>query len=110
MSRYVLIESRDPFESRDGEGFLEMAGRIAGAGDQVMLFLLQNGVLPLRKGSLFNGKIRELVKNKVEVRADEFSLQERAIRQKDLLEGIATSGMEELVEALLEPGAKALWH
>ena len=25
-------------------------------------------------------------------------------------EGIATSGMEELVEALLEPGAKALWH
>lgn len=45
MARYVLVESRDPFESRDVSYFYGLAADLAAKGEQVTLFLVQNGVL-----------------------------------------------------------------
>ena len=50
MAGYVLIESRDPFESNDVAYCYELATSLAGAGQPVTLFLVQNGVLPARPG------------------------------------------------------------
>ena len=49
MARYVLIESRDPFESNDVAYFYRLASDLAGKGEQVSLFLVQNATLAARK-------------------------------------------------------------
>jgi len=41
MNRYLLIESRDPFESNDVSYFYNLAAGLAEEGSEVALFLVQ---------------------------------------------------------------------
>jgi hypothetical protein len=43
MSKYMLIESRDPFDSNDVAFSLDLAAGRAKAGHEVTLLLVQNG-------------------------------------------------------------------
>ena len=43
MANYVFIESRDPFESRDTDFVAESAGGLRRLGNDVVVFLVQNG-------------------------------------------------------------------
>lgn len=108
MAKYLLIESRDPFDSADSQYFPELVLGISARGNDTVLFLVQNGVLPARKGSNHNELITKLLQSKVKVLADGFSLRERAI--SNLLDGVEVSDMDRLVDLLLEPGTKAIWH
>lgn len=108
MAKYLIIESRDPFDSQDSGYFSELVQGIAGKGNETTLFLVQNGVLPTRKGSKHSETISRLVKNKVKVLADGFSLKERAIR--NLVDGVEIAGVDRLVDLLLDAGTKAIWH
>jgi len=108
MAKYLFIESRDPFDSSDSVYFSELVQGISGRGNEATLFLVQNGVLPLRRGSKHNETIAKFIKGKVKVLADGFSLRERAI--SNLLDGVEVSDVDRLVELLLEPGTKAIWH
>ena len=108
MAKYLLIESRDPFESADSEYFFELARGISDRGNDVTLFLVQNGVFPLRSGAKHSDLIRALIGNKVKVVADKFSLKERAISKP--LEGVEVTEIERFVDLLLEPGTKSIWH
>jgi sulfur relay protein TusB/DsrH len=108
MAKYLLIESRDPFDSQDSSYFAELVQGVAGRGNETALFLVQNGVLPARTGSKYSEAISRLIKSKVKVLADGFSLKERAI--KNVVDGVEIAGMDRLVELLLEPGTKAVWH
>ncbi len=44
MARYLLIESRDPFESQGSLAFYDLAQGLVKEGSEVTLFLIQNGV------------------------------------------------------------------
>src|SRR5215470_20028634 len=48
MSSYVFIESRDPFESGDARFVADTAAALKQRGEQVTVFLVQNGVLGAR--------------------------------------------------------------
>lgn len=108
MAKYLLIESRDSFDSADSEYFFELARGISSRGNDVTLFLVQNGVFPLRSGSKHSDSIGALLENKVKVLADKFSLKERAINKP--LNGVEVADMDRFVDLLLEPGTKAIWH
>lgn len=108
MAKYLLIESRDPFDCQDSRYFSELVQGIAGRGNQTVLFLIQNGVLPARKGSKYGKTVSSLIKHKVRVLADGFSIKERAIR--GLVDGVEVADIDRLVDLLLEPGTKAIWH
>ncbi len=109
MGKYLLIESRDPFEYADVGYFCTMAKDLASAGNAVTLFLVQNGVLMARKGA--NSPVQSVLKDsKVQVLADDFCLKERAIQQGALLAGVKVSNVDSLVELLTEDGVKAVWH
>ena len=45
MSNYVFIESRDPFESADTSFLADTAASLKKRGNNVTVFLVQNGVL-----------------------------------------------------------------
>lgn len=108
MAKYLFIESRDPFDSADAKYFPELVQSVANRAEAVTLALVQNGVLAARPGSNHSEQIAQLMKNKVKVLADGFSLKERAINRP--LAGIEVTDMDRLVTLLLEPGTKAIWH
>lgn len=108
MSRYLLIESRDPFDSGDAERFYAMASDLRRAGHDVTLFLVQNGVLPARPCAR-SAALTALADSGVQVLADDFSLDERGIARDGLATGIAAAPLDTVVDGLAA-GDKTIWH
>lgn len=109
MTRYLFLESRDPFESRDSDFVADNAVALKKRGHQVTVFLLQNGVLATRKAAL-DTPLNRLIEAGVNLLADDFSLLERGINDNDCLPGVRISSMDALVDLLLQDQCKAIWH
>ena len=106
MTEYLLIESRNPFESNDVGYYYELVRGLVDTGNQVTLFLIQNAVLaarPLAQAPL----LQALVGSGVKILADEFALKQRGVHK--LLDGIEIASIEIVVDHL-EAGHKTLWH
>ena len=108
MARYLLIESRDPFDSNDVRFCCDLAQQLAAARHEVTLFLVQNGVLPARPG-VHSGDLARLAGAGVRVLADNFSLRERGIDAGRLASGVAVAPLDIVLDALAE-GARVIWH
>lgn len=108
MSSYLLIESRDPFESNDVRYFFDLAASLARAENRVTLFLVQNGVLAARAGE-HTFWFAELAKAGVEILADDFSLRERGIHGPRLTPAVQPAEIAAVIDRLGE-GRKTLWH
>jgi sulfur transfer complex TusBCD TusB component (DsrH family) len=109
MPKYLLIESRDPFESRDTEFLEQTATALRHRGHEVVVFLVQNGVLAVRQNAL-SSYLGRLASAGVTLLADDFSLDERGIQPAELQPGIQRSDIEALVDALVQEKTKAIWH
>jgi len=107
MTRYIFIESRDPFESRDTRFVEETAIAVKERGHEVTVFLVQNGVLAARKNA---SRLDHLTAAGVALLADDFSLRERGITPDELAAGIQPAAIETLVEAIVQTNTKAIWH
>jgi hypothetical protein len=107
MARYVLIESRDPFESKSFGARCDLAASLARDGNETIVMLVENGVFAARS----SGQIRELERTAragVNVIADEFALRERGIGASDLAPCVSAVRLEELI-VQMGMGARALW-
>ena len=108
MPKYTLIASRDPFESRETDRLYELAADLGRAGNEVVLFLVQNGVLAARQGA--TTALSNLAgKQGVHVLADRFSLRERGIGDDALSRGVQAADLDVVVDHLAE-GRKVVWH
>ena len=111
MSQYVLIESRDPFEYGDTLYMYDLAADLASKGNDVTLFLVQNGVLCARSGVKNNPVVGLRQKApSVNLQADNFSLRERGISDSRLTDGVSVSNVDDLVDLLVNDAAKIVWH
>ena len=108
MAKYLLIESRDPFDSNDVANYYGLAVDLARDGNQVTLFLVQNGVLPARP-SKHTKSLTAVAGAGVEILADDFSLRERGIDAGKLADGVKAAPLDTVVDQLAD-GCKALWH
>jgi predicted peroxiredoxin len=106
MAGYLLIESRDPFESNDVGYYYGLARGLVEAGNQVTLFLVQNAVLVARPSAQVP-QLQALIGSGIKVLADDFALKERGITK--LLDGVEIAPIETVVNHL-EAGHKTLWH
>ncbi len=107
MADYLLIESRDPFESNDVSRLYALAGNLAKNGSKVTLFLVQNGVLSARENAQ-SAALSAVAGNGVEVLADEFSLRERGISPDGLVSGVSAAPLDVVVDQLAD-GRKVIW-
>ena len=107
MAKYFLIESSDPFTSVDVPRHYELAARLRRAGNEVTLFLVDNGVLSARK-SAESGRLADLGRAGVLVLADELSLRERGVTDAVLSPGVRKASVDAIAEAL-ESGQRAIW-
>ena len=108
MSSYLLIESRDPFDSNDTGFCRDLAQQLAAAKNEVTVFLVQNGVLPARSGAR-SADLTKLAGAGVRVLADSFSLKERGIDDKRLASGITAAPLD-IVLDVLAAGTRVIWH
>jgi hypothetical protein len=108
MTGYLLIESRDPLESGDVPYFYDLAASLSRGGTPVTLFLVQNAVLPARRGAAATG-LEAAARSNVKVLADEFSLRERGIALDRLAPHITPASIDVVIDQLVE-GRKTLWH
>lgn len=109
MSQYLFIESRDPFESRDTQFVEETAIALKRRGNNVTVFLVQNGVFAARKKAQIS-YIDRLSKAGVSLQVDDFSLSERGIQATELFTSIQPSNVDALVDSLAHEDTKAIWH
>jgi predicted peroxiredoxin len=108
MAKYLLIESRDPFDSNDVAQYYALASSLAGEGNEITLFLVQNGVLPARPG-IHSAALEALADSGVEILADDFSLRERGIAADGLAPGVRAAALDVVIDQLAD-GRKAIWH
>ena len=108
MAKYLLIESRDPFDAGTVGEFYDLAAGLAKDGNEVTLFLVQNGVLPARAGA-HSDLLGALAGAGVEVLADDFSLRERGIAADSVVPGVKAAPLDVVVDQLAD-GRKTLWH
>ena len=107
--KYLLIQSRDPFETNEVRYFYQLAVGLARSRTPVTLFLVQNGVLPPARAGARDSVLAELAAAGVEVLADEFSLRERGITLERLAAGVTAAPLDVVVDQLAD-GRTALWH
>ncbi len=105
MSNYLLIESREPFGDST---CYELAADLARRGNDVVLFLIENGVLPARRGAR-NEDLLAVAGAGVTVLAETFSLRERGIPGDRVSPGIHPAPLSTIVDALAD-GVKTLFH
>ena len=108
MTHYLILESRDPFDSADWITMQKIVIDLKKSGHDVTLFLLQNGVLIARKETLFEQNILQLKKLGINVLVDFFALQERGIQE--LTMGVEKGNLDQLIQLCLTPNTKAIWH
>jgi intracellular sulfur oxidation DsrE/DsrF family protein len=109
MAEYLLIESRDPFESESAvRDCAELARGLVDGAHVVTMFLVQNGVLPARSGAK-SQHLAALVRAGVAVIADDFSLRERGIDASRLVSGVVPGPIDTVVDRMAQ-GHKVLWH
>jgi hypothetical protein len=108
VAQYVLIELRDPFETNDIAFCRDLSAKLASKGDDVTLFLVQNGVLPARVGSKGDG-LSALAQAGTKVLAGTFSLSERGIPHRALVAGVKAAPLDIVIDAMAT-GGKVVWH
>lgn len=107
MTRYLLIETRDPHESRDADWTIELAAELARDAD-VSVMLTENGVFAARAGceSALAGTLR---KKGVRLIADADALRERGIAETDLHKDIEVAAIGIVADALMD-GVAVTWR
>lgn len=107
MAKYTLISSRDGFSALETARYYDLARDLKKAGNEVTLFLVQNGVFGARKSAA--PALSRLAGEGVTVLADAFSLKERGIGAAHLAEGVQSAPLDTVVDHLAE-GRKVVWH
>lgn len=108
MTEFCFVESGDPFESADVAFTYALAIDLAERGHEVVLFLVQNGVLAARRDANTNLATTASTPG-IEVLVDDFSLRERGIDEAELLDTVTPAQIDHVVDTLAR-GARVIWH
>ena len=108
MSRYLFIQSQDPFTEVRTNAQYDLAKSLASSGNSVQLLLVQNGVLVARQGASSEA-FDSLASQGVNILADTFSLKQREIETNQLKPFVAPAEIDMAVAAMLN-GDKVIWN
>jgi sulfur relay (sulfurtransferase) complex TusBCD TusD component (DsrE family) len=107
MSGYLVFASRDPFSDRGAESMLEMCQKLCRSGEDLTVFLVENGALAARKTPK-STILTEMFKGGTKVLVDDVSLAERGISTDRLAEGIEVASIDVAVDEMAS-GKKTFW-
>lgn len=109
MARYLLVESKNPLEG--GDYAFELGRQLRQLDHDVTIYMVQDAVFTGRRRFEAGEKLVEQARHDgVTLLADGISLRQRGITGERLSDTVRTSGMDELVDLLMEQSDKAIWH
>ncbi len=108
MAHYLIVNSRDLTEYTSGRYIQKVAGALKENGNEVALFLIENGVIAARKGSAAGKELATLSRKGAKIMADDLSCQSRGVMH--LEEGISLSNMDHLADMISEGSDKIMWY
>lgn len=108
MARYLIVDSRDLTEYTSGRYIQKVAGKLREDGNDVTLFLIENGVIGARKGGDVAKALTDLSKQGAKVMADDISCKARGIAQ--LAEGVSQANVDQLADLITEGSDKVIWY
>lgn len=108
MSEYLFIQSQEPFTEVRAKAQYDLAIRLANAGNNVRVLLVQNGVVPARNGARCEA-FDALNASQVSIVAESMALTQREIGADQLKAGVNVSELDIVVDALLA-GHKVIWN
>lgn len=108
MSRYLFIQSQDPFTEVRTNSQYELAKSLVNNGNKVQMLLVQNGVFAARQGASSEA-FDSLASQGVNILADTFSLKQREIETNQLKPFVAPADIDMAVTAMLN-GDKVIWN
>lgn len=108
MSDYFFIQSQDPFTEVSATQHYQLARQLKDAGHNVSMLLVQNAVIPARRGAQ-SAAFDELLQSGVTLFADDFSLRQREIDSTDLKQPTSVSSISAVIDAMLA-GHKVIWN
>ncbi len=108
MKHMLIVETRDPFETREVQSNADLLVRMRQTGVPCTLMLTENGVLAARSSAKASF-LPLLTEAGVEVAADRFALAERGISETEVADGIQCSDLTAVVDGLAA-GATVLWR
>lgn len=108
MAKYLFINSRDTYEYAKSENLFDLAEQLKKRGNEVTLFLVENGVLAARSGSVGAKRLGALKQQGLRVLAEDVSLKARGIERP--ADGIVVSNMDELADLIVSGSDKVMWY
>lgn len=108
MKHMLIVETRDPFATREVQSNADLLVGMRQAGVPCTLMLAENSVLAARSSAKASF-LPMLVEAGVEVAADRFALAERGISDSEVADGIQCSDLAVVVDRLAA-GATVLWR
>jgi hypothetical protein len=108
MSRYLFIQSQDPYTEARTQAQYELAGALAADGHEVRVLLVQNGVIPARRTAVC-AHFDRLCESSATLLADDLSLQQREIDPAELKPAVKPAAIGIVVDAMLN-GDKVIWN
>lgn len=108
MARYLIVDSRDLTEYTSGQYLRKISQQLREDGNEVTLFLVENGVIAARKGAEVGKELTELTRRGTKVMVEDISCRSRGITQ--LADGVSQSNMDHLADLIAEGSDKVLWY
>lgn len=108
MARYLIVDSRDLTEYTNGRYIQKVAAKLKEDGNDVTLFLIENGVVAARKGGEIGNNLTDLSKRGAKVMVDDISCKARGVAQ--LADGVTQSNVDQLADLITEGSDKVIWY
>lgn len=108
MARYLIVDSRDLTEYTNGKYIQKVAGKLKESGNEVTLFLIENGVIAARNGGDVAKNLTDLSKRGAKIMADDISCKARGVSQ--LTEGVTQATIDQLADLIAEGSDKIIWY
>lgn len=108
MSSYFFVQSLDPFVDKVTDNQFSLMSELALAGNEVSLFLVQNGVSSAVSQANCPA-FDELLDTSIKIYADKFSLWQREIEITQLKKNIESAELHVIIQAMVN-GEKVIWN
>ncbi len=108
MASYLIIESRDSAETFGDTRFADWLTGLVGLGHDATVFLTQNAVIAARPDCTWNAGLQGLQEAGVQIVLDDFYAIEKSLDAT--LPGIERVQMEQIVDRIMSPSTRTVWH
>lgn len=105
--KILLLTARDPLQAADSAHPARLARQLGGAGEEVVLVLLEDAVTLARAGHAWSDAVSAAQEAGVRVVAEEEALARRAVHR--LIEGVKPLTFGELVSTIFDWSERQAW-